>query len=240
MSRIFITGDVHHSIDIKKLSTKKFVDQKDLTKDDYLIILGDFGIPWSYPESKEDDYWLNWLNDKNFTTIFIDGNHENFNALYNYPEVAFNNAKCHQLRNSIYHVKRGEVLQLNNMNILCMGGANSVDKEFRKENVSWWHQEVPNQNEWNNCFDNIDKYDSFEIVLTHDFPNMIQNHLFGYAANEVSIKLQDLYNYLKINDKLPDLWFFGHHHRNFNYSYQDTMFICLYENIVELESEKTF
>ena len=41
---IYVTGDTHANIDIEKLNTTKFPQQKTLTKDDYLIICGDFGF----------------------------------------------------------------------------------------------------------------------------------------------------------------------------------------------------
>lgn len=39
---IFITGDTHANIDISKLSVKNFPKQKDLSKNDYLIVCGDY------------------------------------------------------------------------------------------------------------------------------------------------------------------------------------------------------
>lgn len=48
-----------------------------MTKDDYVIICGDFGGVWDYKiSSPSENYWLDWLNDKPFTTLFVDGNHE--------------------------------------------------------------------------------------------------------------------------------------------------------------------
>lgn len=38
---IYVTGDCHS--DFKKFSTKNFPDQKDMTKDDCVIICGDLG-----------------------------------------------------------------------------------------------------------------------------------------------------------------------------------------------------
>jgi predicted phosphodiesterase len=40
---IYITGDTHGSHDISKLNTTNFPQQKQLDKEDYLIITGDFG-----------------------------------------------------------------------------------------------------------------------------------------------------------------------------------------------------
>lgn len=46
---IYITGDIHGSIDIDKLSGKNFAEGKSLTRSDYVIICGDFGMP--FPDS---------------------------------------------------------------------------------------------------------------------------------------------------------------------------------------------
>ena len=46
-----------------------------MNKDDYVIICGDFGY---WDESKEQKYWLKWLDGKPFTTLWVDGNHENY------------------------------------------------------------------------------------------------------------------------------------------------------------------
>ena len=72
---IYITGDTHS--DFTRFSTDKFPIQSEMTKNDYVIICGDFGGVWIYlVENTYEKYWLDWLNEKNFTTLFIDGNHE--------------------------------------------------------------------------------------------------------------------------------------------------------------------
>lgn len=38
---IYVTGDTHANIDIAKLNTTKFPQQKELTKNDFVIICGD-------------------------------------------------------------------------------------------------------------------------------------------------------------------------------------------------------
>ena len=46
MSRVFVTGDTHIPIDVKKLNSDNFLEEKELTKDDYVIVAGDFGLLW--------------------------------------------------------------------------------------------------------------------------------------------------------------------------------------------------
>ena len=53
---IYVTGDIHLNIDSAKLTTRKFPEGKELTKNDYVIICGDCGFTWDY--SNETKYWL--------------------------------------------------------------------------------------------------------------------------------------------------------------------------------------
>ena len=75
---IFITGDTHATTDWEKINTSNFPEQKDLTRDDYLIVCGDFGGVWG---DEEDQYIQKTYGERNFTTLFIDGNHENHDLL---------------------------------------------------------------------------------------------------------------------------------------------------------------
>ena len=85
MSRIFITGDTHGSYDIQKLARKNFPEGKTLTKDDYVIICGDFGCVWGGELAGSDRWWQNWLDEQPWTTLWVDGNHENHDLLKTYP-----------------------------------------------------------------------------------------------------------------------------------------------------------
>ena len=69
---IYITGDTHIPMDIDKLSARRFREQKEMDKNDYVIICGDFGGVWD--GSQRDRYWLNWLQKKRFTTLYAWGN----------------------------------------------------------------------------------------------------------------------------------------------------------------------
>ena len=73
----YITGDVHGDW-ISRLNINAFPEQKEMTKDDYVIILGDMGI-WN--NSKTENCNLDWLEERSFSTLFIDGNHSNFDIL---------------------------------------------------------------------------------------------------------------------------------------------------------------
>lgn len=72
MGRLFVSGDLHGSHDIRKLNNKNFPQHNMLTKSDYVIVCGDFGLVWD--NSPEEKKWQQWLDDRNFTTLFVVGN----------------------------------------------------------------------------------------------------------------------------------------------------------------------
>ena len=122
---IWVTGDTHG--DFTRFSTDNFSQGKNLTKEDYVIILGDCGLIWSQKEDKNEIYWKNWLENKPWTTLFIDGNHCNFDRLNSYNVSEWNGGKVHFIRPSIIHLCRGEVFDIDGKRILAMGGAASHD-----------------------------------------------------------------------------------------------------------------
>ena len=137
--RIFLTGDVHADLDIHKLSSRNWPDGNKLSHDDYLIILGDFGLVWNVgDESKEEAYWLDWLEDKPWTTLWIDGNHENFDRIYEMPVETWHGGYVQFVRPHVIHLMRGEIYDICGVSFLSFGGATSIDKHLRTPHESWW------------------------------------------------------------------------------------------------------
>ena len=100
---IYVTGDIH--ADPRRFDTSNFPEQKEMTKNDFVIVCGDFGLCWEKEESDKEEYWLNWLEAKPFTMCFVDGNHENFSRLNSLPIEDWNGGKVHKLRPHVIHVK---------------------------------------------------------------------------------------------------------------------------------------
>lgn len=108
---IYITGDCHSNFE--RFNTRNFPEQKEMTKDDYVIICGDFGGVWNKDgESKMETSALDWLDGKAFTTLFVDGYHENFDRLYAYPVEMWHGGKAHKIRPSVIHLMRGQIFEL--------------------------------------------------------------------------------------------------------------------------------
>lgn len=102
---IFITGDCHG--DFSRFGTKQFPEQKKLGRDDCIIICGDFGGVWD--NSPRENYWLDWLNDKPWTTLWVDGNHENYEMLKALPVEVWHGGKVQRVRPNILHLMRGQI-----------------------------------------------------------------------------------------------------------------------------------
>ena len=171
---IYITGDIHGDIDISKLNIRNFPEQKHLSKQDYLIICGDFGLVWD--GSKREKYWLKWLSKKRFTTLFVDGNHENFHALRKIPTMEKFGGIVRQITPSIYHLERGQVFEIDGNKVFVMGGARSHDKIYRKENISWWEDEMPSAQEMEKAIVALNTaHWDVDLVITHCAPRSIQD-----------------------------------------------------------------
>lgn len=191
---IYATGDCHG--DFRRFSTKCFPEQKQMTKADMVIILGDFGGIWDYTgKDKSEKYWLKWLDNKNFTTIFVDGNHECFPRLNEYPVKEFCGGKVHEILPSVLHLMRGEVFKLEGKKFFTFGGASSHDvqdgildpvkdrakikrwyydmeKRFRINGVNWWPQELPSVEEMENGRRNLERNENkVDFVLSHSAPS---------------------------------------------------------------------
>ena len=218
MSRIFITGDTHGSYDMTKLSRRHFQEGKTLTKNDYVIICGDFGCVWGGELEKSDKWWQNWLDEQPWTTLWIDGNHENHDLLQTYPVEQWHGGRIHKINNSIYHLMRGEVFTINDKTIFTFGGGYSTDRAYRKEGVSWWKGELPTHEEVNYALQSLEKYNNHvDIILTHDAPRDIKEYLGFYNLCDMSVygeEYEDIHStlyFFKKNIVFQD-WYLGHYH----------------------------
>ena len=230
MTRIFITGDTHCDYDWHKLNTTNFPEQKKLTKDDYVIITGDFGGVWG--QDRTDKYIIKTYEQRHFTTLFVDGNHENHDALDQYPVEEWHGGKIHRISNTVIHLMRGQVYEIGGKTFFTMGGAQSTDKIYRKEGVSWWARELPSDEEYSEAISNLEKHDfKVNYIVTHCAP---EDYAYYYTDMDISRKLNKMTQFLsglitEYNISF-DGWYFGHYHEDIDFD----KFHCLYQRIVEI------
>ncbi len=230
MTRIFITGDTHCDYDWHKLNTTNFPEQKNLTKDDYVIITGDFGGVWG--QDKTDKYIIKTYEKRNFTTLFVDGNHENHDALDGFPVEEWHGGKIHRISNTVIHLMRGQVYEIGRKTFFTMGGAQSTDKIYRKEGISWWARELPSDEEYSEAISNLEKHDfKVNFIVTHCAP---EDYAYYYTDLDISRKINKMTTFLSglitEYDISFDGWYFGHYHEDIDFD----NFHCLYQRVVEI------
>lgn len=152
---IYITGDIHREQDIHKINPREFTVGDTLTENDYVIICGDFGCVWD--GSTGDNFWLKWLDSLPWNTLFIDGNHENFDVLNTYPIEEYKGGKVHRIRSKVFHLMRGEVFDIDGYKFFTMGGGFSHDVCYRTEHKNWWKDEICTIEEAKHAFETLEK-----------------------------------------------------------------------------------
>lgn len=209
---IYITGDTHGNHDIAKLFPGSFPEGKELTRNDYLIITGDFGGIWF--GDKRDDQTLEFYEEKKYTVLFVDGNHENFDALNKYPVLKWNGGKIHKIRENVFHLMRGQVFEIDGKKFFTFGGGISIDKAMRLPYVSWWPQEEPSYKEIDEAIENLEKNgNKVDYIITHAAPeSVMRNELcqirpMMQAPCQTEKFLDHIFQRVSFS-----MWFCGHYH----------------------------
>ena len=221
---IYVTGDTHGNF--RRFQPEYFPEQAGMTKNDVVIIAGDFGGVW-FGDSRDDET-LDWLERLPFTLAFVCGNHENYDALERYPVAEWHGGKVHRVRPHVLHLMRGQVFELESYRFFTMGGAKSHDTNHRINHISWWRQELPSDEEYSEALQNLERYNwQVDYIITHCAPTSIA--LMGSRHNEAD-RLTDFLQEVRERAKYH-YWLFGHYHDN---KAVDEKHILLWEQIVQI------
>ncbi len=227
----YVTGDTHGDFD--RFTPENFPEQAEMTRDDCTIITGDFGGIWD--GSKKERRNLDRLEALPYTTLFVSGNHENFDRLRKYPVEEWHGGKIQRIRPHVIHLMRGQVFELNGRTFFTMGGARSHDIDdgildprapdfeeqywalrrmggrFRVNHVSWWKEEMPSPAEYDEAWRNLERVGyKVDCIITHCAPSNIVDKLSdgGFTHD----KLTDFLEEVKEKTQFSQ-WFHGHYVR---------------------------
>jgi len=121
-------------------------------------------------------------------------------------------------------------------NVFCVGGAVSIDKEYRVEGLTWWPDEELSHQELLTVYDDYVKLKP-RYVMTHETPSCISD-MFGLRKYPIMSNTPKALEYMWEEHK-PDVWVFGHWHLSFDRVIMGTRFICLNElEYIDLEIEQ--
>jgi hypothetical protein len=147
-------GDIHGKINITISEINRIG-----IENTYILQVGDFGI--GFKNIVKESYRMKFLNDyllsRNIIMYAIRGNHDDPKFFRNtwkeeilrynieekkYSEIIIEQAlnRIEDLTNIIF-VEDYSVLEILGKKILCVGGAISIDRKKRIENLSWWKDE---------------------------------------------------------------------------------------------------
>lgn len=225
---IYVTGDKHQKFD----PILFFADKMKLTKNDYVIVLGDMGLFWR-KDKRDANAFIDYFEQHyEFNLYFIDGNHENFTILHSLEE---DENHMGIVSEHIRHLKRGRRYNIDGKDILAIGGADSVDKFRRTEGLSWWKEEAVTDEDVNM----VDP-GHYDYVLSHCCPISIFNTYKSSLCTLGNITDDDNPDFHISDNKLEQVlnsitfnhWYFGHYHQDLDL---DDKFTCLYHTWREIK-----
>ena len=217
---MYFLGDVHAESPLMR----DFLN----SEEKYCLQLGDFGFIFKYNDWK----WNKFLNhfEKNYPNKMIFtvlGNHENYDSIEKMPIKDMFGARCRKIRSNVYAIERGEILSIEGLNILCIGGADSIDKAWRQDGISWWAQEKISDTDVKKT---VEKglTCSFDMVCSHAMPAffMLQNFTPCFQTGS-EFSLEKIYCDIENNGGHIPLWIGGHVHNSIDMTYNGTLFRSL-------------
>ncbi|MGN0325866.1 MAG: metallophosphoesterase [Lachnospiraceae bacterium] len=251
---IYLTGDTH--AEFERFSNRRMKNQgMELTEQDYVIVCGDFGLCWE--KNGTFDYNCKFFAEKKYTILWVQGNHENYDMIAEYPIEEWHGGKArHIIRDKVILLERGQVFTIEGKTFFTFGGASShdiadgilepddpdlyekrkkLDREwglYRINHVSWWKEELPNEEEMQEGRNNLQQHNyKVDYVITHCASTGIQNQLDKGPGQLFQPDI--LTDYLQeLEDKLEYRhWYFGHYHMDLDVDEKHSL---LYSSIIPL------
>jgi len=224
---VYITGDTHGDISCFKNPKLKKLGEKDI-----LIICGDFGFLWNPKDTKEQKN-LEALKKKKYTICFVDGAHENFDILNSYTPYRWKGGNAHKIADNIFHLMRGEIFTLDNKTFFVMGGGESDDRAMREEGISWWKEEMPDEEEIKNACDNLKAAENrVNYILSYEAPAIAKDFLRLHTNRDVNMSPLNTYLQELTRDVEYYHWYFGSLHTDMQITKKMT---AVFNNIHEIK-----
>ncbi len=141
---------------------------------------------------------------------FVPGNHDNYHTL---PAHAF-------------HKPYG-MATIGELEFMYVRGAFSIDRQWRIMGVSWWEEEEMRYEDGLKAVEFALK-NKHKVILSHDCPFSVYDRVvtnkYKLEGSRTATILQSIFELHQ-----PDLWVFGHHHKDIKFEVDGTTFICLNE-----------
>lgn len=204
---IYITGDTHRDF------SRFYKLEKDT--DNMLIVLGDVGI--NYYLNEEDKIYKEYLKKLKLKLFCVRGNHEERPeniSIYKEVEMFGGKVFIEEEYPNLIFAKDGETYYIDGKKILVIGGAYSVDKQYRLlHGYKWFKDEQLTKEEMDTILDEV-KGKQFDIVLTHTCPYKYEPRevfMQGLDQSKVDKSMEHFLDKVEENINY-DKWYCGHYH----------------------------
>lgn len=192
-----------------------------------VIHVGDFG--YYRTEAAYLDALEAHCEELDLTLLFIDGNHEDFEALYKLP---VDEDGLRPVREGIYHLPRGARFTVDGHEWLALGGASSVNRQRLKAGWDWFPEEDITEAEVAKALAG----GPCQVLITHEGPHSpaLDNHLglhSGWPPEEVERGEKQRERVTRVMKQLqPPFLFHGHHHWRYTEEVGPTTVVGLDKN----------
>jgi len=232
---VYVCGDTHNNIDLKKINDWDSEEGGLLTKDDILIVLGDWGGILGKTLKgvrKDEKIQRKWIR-KPYTLIVQLGNHENYDKIKKLPKIEkygglFYEKKIYtydrsKYLGSILLMMRGEIYTIYGKTFFSMGGARSYSPNV---DFYWEDLEVANSIEIAQAYKNLERFNfKVDYVITHTCPLYVGKELMTYfkpfgRCISTTTRYNAKINFDPMTELFEDIakkttfkaWHFGHWH----------------------------
>lgn len=192
--KVAILGDIHGDVEYLNMA----LDIARSVGAEMMIQLGDFGFDYK-------DSFLTGISQSSDTyeipILVVRGNHDDPGRFTSYAKVR-----------NVHFIPDGFVTTIGKKVVAFLGGAVSIDRAARKENISWWRNERVNPhivNAWS-----IDDVKA-DVLISHEAPLMPDNlpNLFSLSSS-VTRDCDEDRNIVRTAAEIlePDVIYHGHYH----------------------------
>lgn len=189
---ILLLGDIHGEAHVLYTAIRK----AETVGATAVVQVGDFGL---FPKTAPYRDFREVCQEATVPVYFIDGNHDDcirWTQLTNVARI-WRDA-------NLYYVPRGTVMKLDGRTIAFMGGAASIDKEYRLENkIHWDENEDISSEEVKRLYRNA-RGKTIDILITHTPPTSVVTKHFDPLAKvwfNVGLDWHD-----SNQDVIEDIW----------------------------------
>ena len=258
---IYCTGDTHSKV-IERFSFKHNPELRQLTKNDTMVITGDWGAIWDAMPSKQDKYILDWMNSQKYHFLIVLGNHENYDVIDTMPKSTWKNGEvlqrvdAGQTYDNIHIVRKTSIFDIDGQHILCISGADSHDIDnlldpcdeqydsqkrycnkhdifYRTIGETGWAEESVDIQEAVKVIEPREN-GFFDIIFTHDMP-AIGSSIFTVCGHRLAATEGEQYLDVLRKTLNYDSWIHGHMHEDRAYPRELAKNIaCIYQGIYKL------